>query len=107
MTFYIERKKLITNIIIKGVFLNNDPKREEITDFSTLQINLFPSGLIKLRRWKSLLKLRLDFIFTEIFLFFFQEAQNPPLQNQGRQLGKDDGRGRNFMQHWLNRCTIL
>ena len=50
-----------------------------------------------------------EILFSRNFLssFLFQEAQNPPLQNQGRQLGKDDGRGRNFMQQWLNRCTIL
>merc|ERR1712037_813397 len=31
------------------------------------------------------------------------EAQNPPRQERGHQLGKDDGRGRNVMQ-WLSRC---
>lgn len=35
-----------------------------------------------------------------------QEAQNPPRQERGHQLGKDDARGRNLMQ-WLNRCSIL
>eukprot|EP00095_Tigriopus_kingsejongensis_P011199 maker-scaffold263_size232787-snap-gene-0.15 protein:Tk11199 transcript:maker-scaffold263_size232787-snap-gene-0.15-mRNA-1 annotation:"ras-related protein rab-8a" len=34
------------------------------------------------------------------------EAQNPPRQERGHQLGKDDSRGRNIMQ-WLNRCSIL
>jgi len=35
------------------------------------------------------------------------EAQNPPRQDRGHQLGKDDGRGRNFMQQLLTRCSIL
>jgi len=35
------------------------------------------------------------------------EAQNPPRQDRGHQLGKDDGRGRNFMQQFMQRCSIL
>nr|ACO14611.1 Ras-related protein Rab-8A [Caligus clemensi] len=34
------------------------------------------------------------------------EASNPPRQDRGHQLGKDDGRGRNIMQ-WFSRCSIL
>lgn len=35
------------------------------------------------------------------------EAQNPPRPDRGHQLGKDDGRGRNFMQMISTRCSIL
>jgi hypothetical protein len=35
-----------------------------------------------------------------------QEWQKPP-DAKGHQLGKDDNRGRNMMQQWLTKCSIL
>ena len=50
------------------------------------------------------------FLTISRYIFFFhsvfQEAQNPPRQDRGHQLGKDDGRGRNIMQ-LLSRCSML
>ena len=121
LTYYFTRK--ITNffreIISKGrVFTNFNELRnpqffmwiwscqQKNCDFANSNFSLLKTLISRVSRifWIRNPDELLTFIWIS---FFFQEAQNPPRQDRGHQLGKDDGRGRNFMQQWLNRCTIL